>query len=63
MPRALRKWLARVSDATPAELVIWVNDPVELRNPGQDAMAKGCATVWSDILPELTARGGHVIAP
>jgi len=63
MPRALRKWLARHPKGSPADLVIWVNAPAERRNAGQEAMAKGCATVWSEILPELLARGARVIAP
>jgi hypothetical protein len=63
MPRALRKWLARNPEGVPADLVIWLNEPVERRNPGQEAMAKGCATVWAEILPELLKRGTQVITP
>jgi hypothetical protein len=64
MPRALRKWLARTERApSPADLIVWLNSEVEARVTGQTAMAKGCETVWREILPALIATGAHVIAP
>lgn len=57
VPRALRKWLARVPDVPPADMVLWTNQDVTHRSPGQHAMAKGCDTVWREILPELLRRG------
>ncbi len=60
MPRALRKWLA-ANDGAPADLIVWANRPVERRSPGQEAMAKGCATVWEEIKPELRRRGARIL--
>lgn len=61
VPRALRKWLARNPEGTPADLVVWLDEPVTHQTPGQAAMHKGCCTVWNQILPELQARGQRVL--
>jgi hypothetical protein len=61
MPRALRKWLARNPSDAPADLIVWMNEAVSPRVPGQEGMAKGCATVWREILPELDRREVRVI--
>ena len=45
--RALRKWLDANPKGQPCELVSWMSDPVVRRSPGQETMAKGCATVWN----------------
>lgn len=63
MGRALRKFLARVPDRSPADLVIFVNEQVTDRVPGQVSMAKGCRTVFDEILPALAATGAHVLVP
>ena len=55
--RAIRKWLAANLEGTPADLVIWLGNPAEARTKGQESMAKGCATVWKEILPLLVDRG------
>lgn len=61
MARALRKWLARVPDATPADLIVCLPIPVVARSPGQHVMAKGCDTVWAQIKPELERRGTRIL--
>jgi dephospho-CoA kinase len=63
MPRALRKFLARVPDRAPADLVIFINEAVDARIDGQETMAKGCRTVFDEILPALLATGAQVITP
>lgn len=60
VPRALRKWLARNSEGKPVDRVVWLGSPREELTPGQATMAKGCATVWREILPELKARGVEI---
>jgi hypothetical protein len=62
MPRAVRKWFAAHTDA-PADLLVWVNEPVESRTSGQSAMAKGCDTVWREVMPLVVASGVLVISP
>lgn len=60
MPRALRKWIDRHAAGTPADLVVWLGPPVVARVAGQEAMAKGCLTVWREIRPELFRRGVRI---
>jgi hypothetical protein len=60
-PRALRKWLAREPTGAPADLIVWANEAVSPRVAGQEAMAKGCATVWREILPELERREVRIV--
>ena len=45
--RALRKWLDANRTGMPCELVIWMSTSVVTRTPGQESMAKGCATIWN----------------
>ncbi len=61
MPRALRKWLARTPAGQPAELAIWINEPVVARSRGQHVMALGTETVWCEIALELRRRGVEII--
>lgn len=61
MPRALRKWLARNTEGCPADLIVWLNEPVVARSRGQHVMALGCATVWEEIRPELVRRGQDIL--
>jgi hypothetical protein len=63
MPRALRKFLATHPDRSPADLVIFVNEQVTDRVTGQVSMAKGCETVFQEILLALKATGAHVLTP
>jgi hypothetical protein len=60
MPRALRKWLAAHPTGTPADLIVWLGNPVVARVPGQESMAAGCLTVWKQIRPELFRRGVRI---
>lgn len=55
--RALRKWLAAHASGQPADLVLWLGTPLVARTPGQVTMARGCETVWAEVLPLLRARG------
>jgi len=62
MPRALRKWLARTGgDQKPADLIVYLDEPVVERSRGQHVMSKGCRTVFDEILPELKARGVQIL--
>lgn len=63
MPRALRKWLAANPDGAPGDFLIWLNSTVSERSRGQEAMAKGCATVFDEIHVALAARGTRVLMP
>ena len=47
--RALRKWLA-ANDGKPCDSVVWMPKPYLVLTPGQSAMAKGCVTVWNEIV-------------
>lgn len=60
VPRALRKWFA-ANEGAPCDVVHWMPiQRVEL-SKGQTTMALGCITVWSEVLPELVARGVKVV--
>jgi hypothetical protein len=62
MPRALRKWLARASEHTPpADLIVYLHEPVVVRSRGQHVMALGCLTVWNEIKPDLIRRGTRIL--
>lgn len=61
MARAMRKWLARNPEGSPADLVIHINEPVVERLRGQHLMALGCETVWREIKPELERRGTRIL--
>lgn len=61
-PRALRKWLAAHPHGKPCDRVYWLTTVrAPLTKPGQAAMAKGCATVWVEIEPELRRRGVEIL--
>ena len=55
--RALRKWLAANENGAPCDRIYWLGSPRLELSPGQATMAKGCSTVWREILPELRGRG------
>lgn len=58
--RALRKFMRACPDE-PCDLVVWCRTLLELHTKaGQDAMRKGCETVFRSILPELERRGVKV---
>ena len=60
--RGLRKWLLRNPlGGLPADLFIQLDTQVDTRAPGQEAMAKGCRTVWDEIEPGLVRRGAKIL--
>jgi hypothetical protein len=61
MARALRKWLARNPTGIPADVVVHLAEPTRETTAKQESMARGCATVWAEIKPELLLRGVQVI--
>ena len=61
MPRALRKWLLKYGPGTPCDTVVWMPTPVMELTPGQEAMAKGCHTVWNGIKGQLGAIGVRIL--
>lgn len=54
--RALRKWIATHADGVPADRVLFLDEPWIEMTKGQQAMTKGVATVWAELLPELHRR-------
>ncbi len=58
--RALRKWLAAYPDGKPADKIIYMSKAFVETTTGQGTMAKGVATVWSEILPQLVSRGVEI---
>lgn len=58
--RALRKWLRANATSAPCDRVVWLGTPRIELSRGQAALAKGCATVWREVRPELLARNVHV---
>ena len=57
--RALRKAM-EFSPDPPCDVVIWLRKPHADRSPGQANMAKGCETIFAEIVEELRARGVRV---
>lgn len=59
--RALRKWLAsNPAPAVPADHIVWLEKAFVPRTAPQEGMAKGVATVWKEIEPELRRRGVRI---
>ncbi len=61
--RALRKWLANNPEGRPCDVVVWLDEPKVEITDGQDTMAKGCATIWSETEPGLVERGVIIELP
>lgn len=60
MARALRKWLAANPD-TPLDIdIITLSKPFDALLKGQESMAKGVFTVFSEIRSELIERGARI---
>lgn len=57
VPRALRKWLEANAEGLPADALWFSTRPKVDRTPGQITMAKGVASVWAEVEPELRRRG------
>ena len=58
--RALREWLKRNPKGKPCDYLVWLCDPFVPLGKGQEAMGKGCVTVFSEIKDELESRGVQV---
>jgi len=58
--RALRKWLRRHDDGAPVDTVV-ICDVPRKQEARHVPMAKGVATVWAEIAPELERRGVAVV--
>lgn len=54
--RAIRKWLTAHPEGTPADQILLLGGPWVELTKGQQAMTKGVATVWTEILPEIHRR-------
>ena len=55
--RVCSRWLKRHADGAPCDLIAFLTRPAIPRTRGQEAMAKGCAKIFSEIAPVLAARG------
>ena len=60
--RALRKWLGAHPTGSPCDAIVYLSVPKVDRTPGQNAMAKGCDTVWNEVRPSLVARGVKIVS-
>lgn len=60
VPRALRKWIANHPEGKPCDVVWWLVDPHVSLDARQAALAKGVATVFAEVSPELTKRGVEI---
>jgi hypothetical protein len=56
--RGLRKWLRANPEGLPFDEIVLLEHPRVDLTSGQAAMAKGCATIWTEVEPEVRARGG-----
>ncbi len=61
--RALRKWMKREPEGKPCDAVMWMPTPLEVLEGRVLGLAKGCGTVWEEILPELVSRGVQILTP
>lgn len=61
VPRGLRKWLKANDRGKPVDMVIWIDGAHEELSDGQERMAKGCLTVFEEIVPELLRRGCVIV--
>ena len=59
--RAARKFMAKHPDKKPCDLFVWVRGAKVDRTPGQAAMARGVATIFAGIRPELERRGVKIL--
>lgn len=57
--RALRKWLVN-NEGSPADILYNLTEAKVEQTPGQITMAKGCGTVFAEIVQELLVRGCEV---
>lgn len=61
--RALRKWVAANAGnmQKPCDMVVWLDQPLIPLSKGQLTMAKGCRTIWTELLPYLRLRGVSIM--
>lgn len=59
--RALRKWLQANAEGKPCDQVHYLSEPHVELTKGQQAMAKGCFTVWMEVFNELRERGVEIV--
>lgn len=58
--RVIRRWL-EMDPELKLDRVYWLERAWVPRNKGQEAMAKGCRTIFLSILPELERRGVPIV--
>jgi hypothetical protein len=58
--RAIRK-LLWTSSGKPVDFLVALPRPIMPLNPGQEAMRKGCDTIFKSIKPELYRRGVPIL--
>jgi hypothetical protein len=58
--RALRKWLKTHESGAPCDVLIWLWEPYVERTKEQEAMAKGVATIWNEVVHSLRDRGVEI---
>ena len=58
--RALRKWLRSHPEGKPCDTLYWRFAARQTRPEGQERLAKGCLSVFTEIEPELRRRGVEI---
>lgn len=59
--RGLRKWMSLKSRGRPCDVVVYLTQQFGEPNSGHRSMKKGCDTIFSEITPNLLARGVRVL--
>lgn len=59
--RALRNYCERKLGPKPCDGVIYLESPLVELEPGQEAMRKGCRTIWEETRPMLEAAGVQIV--
>lgn len=59
--RVLRHWYRTAPETLRLDRVYFFDRPWVVRNGGQNAMAKGVATIWREVRPELQRRGVPIV--
>lgn len=59
--RVLRYWYKTDPDSLKLDRVYFFDRPWVVRNGGQNGMAKGVATIWRDVRPELIRRDVPIV--
>lgn len=61
LPRSLRKFCRLYPGRKPCDFAVWLQWPKVPRTPGQETMARGCRTVWIEVLPTLQQLGVEAV--